>query len=71
MELAGRSALVTGGASGIGAAIAADLQSAGARVVIADRERAQIVVDLSRPGSARRMVADAMQSSTCRRSTCS
>jgi NAD(P)-dependent dehydrogenase (short-subunit alcohol dehydrogenase family) len=35
MELAGCGALVTGGASGIGAAVAADLQAAGARVVIA------------------------------------
>jgi hypothetical protein len=61
MELVGRGALVTGGASGIGAAIAADLQAAGARVAIADRERAQIIVDLSQPGAARRMVAEAVE----------
>jgi len=60
VKVAGCAALVTGGASGIGAAIAADLDAAGARVVIADRERSQIVVDLSRPGSARRMVAQAI-----------
>jgi NAD(P)-dependent dehydrogenase (short-subunit alcohol dehydrogenase family) len=60
MELTGCAALVTGGASGIGAAIAADLHAAGARVVIADRERSQIAVDLSRPGDARRMVAEAV-----------
>src|SRR5205814_9963948 len=61
MDLAGSKALVTGGASGIGAAIAADLASAGARVVIADRERADIVVDLSRPGEARRMIETAIE----------
>jgi NAD(P)-dependent dehydrogenase (short-subunit alcohol dehydrogenase family) len=61
MELAGCAALVTGGASGIGAAIAADLEAAGAEVVIADRERSQIVVDLRRPGDARRMVAEAIE----------
>ena len=61
MEAAGSAVLVTGGASGIGAAIAADLERAGARVAIADRERSQIVVDLSRPGDARRMVAEAIE----------
>lgn len=61
MNVAGRAALVTGGAAGIGAAIAADLAAAGARVVIADRERAEITVDLSRPGDARRMVAAAVE----------
>jgi NAD(P)-dependent dehydrogenase (short-subunit alcohol dehydrogenase family) len=63
VDVAGRAALVTGGASGIGAAIAADLRAAGARVVIADRhrERAEIVVDLSRTGGARRMVAEAVE----------
>jgi 3-oxoacyl-[acyl-carrier protein] reductase len=61
MELSGRSALVTGGASGIGAAIAAHLQDAGARVVIANREQCEIVVDLSQPGGARWMVAQATE----------
>ena len=61
MELAGCAVLVSGGASGIGAAIAADLQAAGARVAIADRKRSQIVVDLSRPGDGRRMVAQAVE----------
>jgi 2-keto-3-deoxy-L-fuconate dehydrogenase len=61
MELAGATALVTGGASGIGAAIADDLATAGARVVIADREHSQIAVDLSRPGDARRMIAEAVE----------
>jgi 2-keto-3-deoxy-L-fuconate dehydrogenase len=61
MELAGCAALVTGGASGIGASIAADLERAGARVVTADRVDAPIVVDLSRPGEARRMVTEALE----------
>jgi NAD(P)-dependent dehydrogenase (short-subunit alcohol dehydrogenase family) len=61
MKLAGCAALVTGGASGIGAAIAADLEAAGARVVTADRGGSPIVVDLSRPGEARRMVAEAVE----------
>jgi 3-oxoacyl-[acyl-carrier protein] reductase len=60
VDLAGRAALVTGGASGIGAAIAAVLDEAGANVVIADRERSQIRVDLTRPGDADRMVAEAV-----------
>ena len=61
MELAGSAALVTGGAAGIGAAIAADFEAAGARVVVADLRNSQIVVDLSRPGDARRMVAEAIE----------
>jgi NAD(P)-dependent dehydrogenase (short-subunit alcohol dehydrogenase family) len=35
---AGKVAVVTGGASGIGAAIATELAGAGARVVLADRQ---------------------------------
>jgi 3-oxoacyl-[acyl-carrier protein] reductase len=61
VELAGSAALVTGGAAGIGAAIAADFEAAGARVVVADLRNSQIVVDLSRPGDARRMVAEAIE----------
>jgi NAD(P)-dependent dehydrogenase (short-subunit alcohol dehydrogenase family) len=61
MELARCAALVTGGVSGIGAAIAADLEVAGARVVIADRAGSPIVGDLSRPGDARRMVVEAVE----------
>lgn len=60
-SLAGRLALVTGGASGIGAAIAAALESAGARVVVADRDDAPIRCDLARPGEATRMVAEAVE----------
>jgi NAD(P)-dependent dehydrogenase (short-subunit alcohol dehydrogenase family) len=61
VDLSGRAALVTGGARGIGAAIAADLRAAGAQVAVADREDADVVVDLSRPGAARRMVAEAVE----------
>jgi NAD(P)-dependent dehydrogenase (short-subunit alcohol dehydrogenase family) len=60
MELSGSLALVTGGASGIGAAIAEDLRSRGAQVAIADRADAGITVDLSRPGGAAGMVRDAI-----------
>jgi 3-oxoacyl-[acyl-carrier protein] reductase len=61
MELSDCLALVTGGASGIGAAIAADLRGRGAAVVIADRANAEITTDLSRPGSAGRMVHAAVE----------
>jgi hypothetical protein len=60
-SLAGRAALVTGGASGIGAGIAAALESAGARVAVADLDDAPIRRDLRRPGEAARMVAEAVE----------
>ena len=60
MNLSGRAALVTGGASGIGAGITEALEAAGANGVIADRERAPIRVDLSRPGDAELMIAEAV-----------
>jgi NAD(P)-dependent dehydrogenase (short-subunit alcohol dehydrogenase family) len=61
MEVWGCRALVTGGASGIGAAIADDLRERGARIAVADcAHDAEIVADLSRPGSARRMVEAAV-----------
>jgi 3-oxoacyl-[acyl-carrier protein] reductase len=60
-DLAGRLALVTGGAHGIGAAIAAALESQGARVVVADHDDAPIRCDLARPGEAARMVEEAVE----------
>ena len=61
MDLTGSAALVTGGAAGIGAAVCADLRAAGARVLVADRAGGDITADLSRAGSARRMVAEAVE----------
>jgi NAD(P)-dependent dehydrogenase (short-subunit alcohol dehydrogenase family) len=60
MNVRGSAVLVTGGASGIGAAIATDLRAAGAHVVTADRDLADVVVDLGEPGAAAWMVAQAV-----------
>ena len=60
-SLAGRAALVTGGAAGIGAGIAAALASAGARVAVADLHDTPIRCDLRRPGEAARMVEQAVE----------
>lgn len=68
--IAGRTAVVTGGASGIGLAIARRLVAEGARVAIADIERESVtaaaeeigatpfVVDVSDAGSVARLAAD-------------
>src|SRR5947209_4945517 len=50
MELQGAAAIVTGGASGIGAACVAQLRAAGARVAVLDRDEA--------PGADMSLVAD-------------
>jgi NAD(P)-dependent dehydrogenase (short-subunit alcohol dehydrogenase family) len=67
-ELAGESALVTGGGRGIGANIARELASAGMRVVVSARSRDQVdsvageidgvgvAGDVSNVGDVRRMV---------------
>jgi NAD(P)-dependent dehydrogenase (short-subunit alcohol dehydrogenase family) len=47
MELAGRAALVTGGASGIGAAVTTALRDAGARVAVLDLHDADVVCDVA------------------------
>ncbi|MFG1213099.1 SDR family oxidoreductase [Xanthobacter flavus] len=61
-DLSGRTALVTGGSSGIGLAIAAGLGQAGASVVLAARRAAELdaaCADLARNGiAARAIVAD-------------
>ena len=73
IDYTGTAALVTGGASGIGAALALALAARGAAVVVADRDAAgaeetarmcgagasALTVDLSDPGAAARMVAEA------------
>lgn len=50
MDFHGKTALVTGAAGGIGAAITRLLQEAGARVAVADRDTAGISADAALPG---------------------
>jgi NAD(P)-dependent dehydrogenase (short-subunit alcohol dehydrogenase family) len=58
MELHGRVAVVTGGASGIGAAVVERLAAAGARPVVWDlNPAAEVVCDVSDPGSVDAAVA--------------
>ena len=61
--LAGRVAIVTGGAQGIGAAIAAGLEAAGAEVVIADLEPPEggIRADVSSESDVSQMVGEALE----------
>ena len=61
--LDGKVAIVTGGAQGIGAAIAAGLEAAGAEVVIADLEPPDggIRADVSSEGDVSRMVEEALE----------
>jgi len=47
MNVAGARALVTGGASGIGAAVVARLRAAGCSVVVVDRSESDIACDIS------------------------
>jgi NAD(P)-dependent dehydrogenase (short-subunit alcohol dehydrogenase family) len=66
MKLKGRTAIVTGGASGIGRAIAARLAQDGASVVIADLQKSDagalnLQVDVSREDQVERMAAQTME----------
>ena len=58
-RMAGKRAIITGGANGLGAAIAQLFAAEGARVVIADLDRAEhaaasVIADIERSGGARR-----------------
>jgi NAD(P)-dependent dehydrogenase (short-subunit alcohol dehydrogenase family) len=61
--LDGKIAIVTGGAQGIGAAIARGLEAEGAEVVVADLEPPEggIQADVSSEGDVERMVAEALE----------
>ncbi|WP_028938125.1 SDR family oxidoreductase [Pseudonocardia spinosispora] len=59
MTLRGRTALVVGGAGGIGQAIARAFEAEGASVVIADRKSGGITIDVSREDSVASAVAAA------------
>src|SRR5688572_20200733 len=66
MRLAGRTAIVTGGATGIGKAIAARLAQDGARVVVADLQKAShgalnLQVDVSKEDQVNEMAAQTMK----------
>jgi NAD(P)-dependent dehydrogenase (short-subunit alcohol dehydrogenase family) len=59
--LEGDTALVTGSGNGIGRAIAEALRAEGVRVIGADLKGSDLDVDLSRPGEAKRLAAEAIQ----------
>ena len=63
MDLNGKTAVVTGAANGIGAALSRRFHAAGARVVVADRDAANLTaveneLNTVRPGSAFAVAAD-------------
>ncbi|OGA61601.1 MAG: hypothetical protein A3G81_07130 [Betaproteobacteria bacterium RIFCSPLOWO2_12_FULL_65_14] len=66
MKLKGRTAIVTGGASGIGKAIATRLAQDGASVVVADLQKSDtaalsLQVDVSKEGDVARMAAETVK----------
>lgn len=58
--LQGDTALVTGAANGIGRGIAEALRAEGARVLGADLKASDLDIDLSQPGEAQRLAAEAI-----------
>jgi NAD(P)-dependent dehydrogenase (short-subunit alcohol dehydrogenase family) len=58
--LQGDTALVTGAANGIGRGIAEALRAEGARVLGADLKASDLDIDLSKPGEAQRLAAEAI-----------
>lgn len=64
-DLKGRTALITGGGSGLGAAIAAAVHEAGADVVVTGRDEAKLGAVVSRLGAgARRVICDVSSESS-------
>jgi NAD(P)-dependent dehydrogenase (short-subunit alcohol dehydrogenase family) len=59
--LQGDTALVTGAANGIGRGIAEALRAEGARVLGADLTGSDLEIDLSQPGAAQRLAAEAIK----------
>jgi NAD(P)-dependent dehydrogenase (short-subunit alcohol dehydrogenase family) len=58
LDLAGRSAVVTGGSKGIGLAIVRGLAAAGARVIVGARTSSAELDELARTGQVRVVLAD-------------
>jgi len=58
LDLAGRSAVVTGGSKGIGLAIVRGLAAAGARVIVGARKSSADLDELARTGQVRVVLAD-------------
>ena len=71
LDLAGRSAVVTGGSKGIGLAIVRGLAAAGARVTVGARTSSADLDELARTGQVRVVLADLADPAVVIVSTCS